>query len=119
VCYHFLSLTRQGDYSLSVKYTIVKHIKISRRGTKYEIAPDSKGFTSIQVRLYIHMAAIHTHTQTHILYYLLKRGCSLTPQLLIKHFQQHSLNRHFPGLDTMLSFPFRDAMGMTQGSSSQ
>eukprot|EP00047_Mylnosiga_fluctuans_P025143 m.183029 g.183029 ORF g.183029 m.183029 type:complete len:95 (+) comp9997_c0_seq45:905-1189(+) len=44
-----LLLTCQGDYSLSVAFSIVKHIKISRRGIKYEIAPDSKSFASIQV----------------------------------------------------------------------
>eukprot|EP00047_Mylnosiga_fluctuans_P025140 m.182252 g.182252 ORF g.182252 m.182252 type:complete len:337 (+) comp9997_c0_seq3:141-1151(+) len=41
--------SRPGDYSLSVAFSIVKHIKISRRGIKYEIAPDSKSFASIQV----------------------------------------------------------------------
>eukprot|EP00047_Mylnosiga_fluctuans_P025139 m.182671 g.182671 ORF g.182671 m.182671 type:complete len:207 (+) comp9997_c0_seq25:913-1533(+) len=76
--------SRPGDYSLSVAFSIVKHIKISRRGIKYEIAPDSKSFASIQE--------------------------------LIRHFQQHSLSRHFPGLDTALVIPFRDALSMNAGA---
>lgn len=70
--------SRPGDYSLSVKYNLVKHIKINRRGNKYEIAPDAKPFPTIQD--------------------------------LILHFQQHSLHRHFPGMETVLQTPFRDAM---------
>lgn len=70
--------SRPGDYSLSVKYNLVKHIKISRRGNKYEIAPDAKPF--------------------------------LTIQDLITHFQQHSLHRHFPLMETVLQTPFRDAL---------
>ena len=40
----------QGDYSLSVKYIQVKHIKINRNGNMYDIAPDAKAFPTIQVR---------------------------------------------------------------------
>lgn len=31
-------------------------------------------------------------------------------QDLVNHFQQHSLNRHFPGMETTLAIPFRDAI---------
>ncbi len=39
----------QGDYSLSIKYNIVKHIKINQNGKRYDIAPDAKSFATIQV----------------------------------------------------------------------
>jgi len=39
---------RLGDYSLSIKYGQVKHIKINRTGNKYELAPDAKAFPTIQ-----------------------------------------------------------------------
>jgi len=32
-------------------------------------------------------------------------------QELVEHFQTHSLNRHFPGMETTLSIPFKDAVG--------
>lgn len=83
--------SRPGDYSLSVAYGHVKHIKINRRGNKYEVAPDSKAFSSIHD--------------------------------LVSHFQQHSLNRHFPGMETTLAIPFRDALsrgaGFVPGTSSR
>lgn len=69
--------SRPGDYSLSVKFGIVKHIKINRHGNKYDLAPDAKSFPSIQE--------------------------------LVAHFQKHSLNRHFPGMETTLAIPFKDA----------
>ena len=68
----------QGDYSLSIKYGIVKHIKINRHGNKYDVAPDAKQFPSIQE--------------------------------LVEHFQCQSLNRHFPGMETTLETPYRDAL---------
>ena len=71
------SENRQGEYSLSIKYGQVKHIKIDRSNMKYELAPDSKSFDTIQE--------------------------------LVEHFAIHSLNRHFPGMDTMLETPFRHA----------
>eukprot|EP00052_Salpingoeca_macrocollata_P034789 m.12643 g.12643 ORF g.12643 m.12643 type:complete len:807 (+) comp6968_c0_seq1:124-2544(+) len=71
--------SRPGDYSLSIKYKIVKHIKINRTGKNYELAPDAKHFPTIQE--------------------------------LVEHFQRHSLNRHFPGMETTLEIPFRDAPG--------
>ena len=67
--------SRQGEYSLSVMYQQVKHIKINRDGNKYDVAPDSKAFPSIQE--------------------------------LVEYFQLHSLNRHFPGMETTLRVPFR------------
>ncbi len=76
----------QGDYSLSVKYGIVKHIKINRHGNKYDLAPDSKSFPSIQE--------------------------------LVEHFQQHSLNRHFPGMETVLAIPLPDAVARAGSSGS-
>eukprot|EP01147_Barroeca_monosierra_P010411 gene10411-2542_t len=39
---------RPGEYSLSIKYQAVKHIKINRKGTRYNVAPDSDEFPSIQ-----------------------------------------------------------------------
>eukprot|EP00047_Mylnosiga_fluctuans_P003769 m.230841 g.230841 ORF g.230841 m.230841 type:complete len:803 (+) comp12124_c0_seq1:82-2490(+) len=78
--------SRPGDYSLSVKYNVVKHIKINRRGNKYDIAPDAKPFSSIME--------------------------------LVSYYQQHSLGRHFPGVDTTLERSFRDALaggGAKQG----
>ena len=44
------SATNQGDYSLSIKYQIVKHIKVNQTGTRYDIAPDAKNFGTIQAR---------------------------------------------------------------------
>eukprot|EP00056_Hartaetosiga_gracilis_P004588 m.76390 g.76390 ORF g.76390 m.76390 type:complete len:651 (+) comp11879_c0_seq1:936-2888(+) len=38
---------RPGEYSLTIKYLDVKHIKINRRGARYNIAPDSKDFPTI------------------------------------------------------------------------
>eukprot|EP00038_Savillea_parva_P023433 m.40912 g.40912 ORF g.40912 m.40912 type:complete len:809 (+) comp6046_c0_seq2:199-2625(+) len=74
------SHTRQGDYSLSVKYSQnCKHIKINRKGNKYDLAPDAASFTSIQE--------------------------------LVEHYQAHSLNRHFPGMETTLAIPFKDTIG--------
>jgi len=74
------SHTRQGDYSLSVKYASnCKHIKINRTGNQYDLAPDAISFNSIQE--------------------------------LVEHFQSHSLNRHFPGMETTLAIPFKDAIG--------
>ena len=32
-----------------------------------------------------------------------------TVQELVAHFQAHSLNRHFPGMETTLAIPFKDA----------
>ncbi len=69
--------SRPGDYSLSIKFGQVKHIKVNREGNKYELAPDAKSFPSIHE--------------------------------LVDHFQQHSLNRHFPGMETCLEIPFRNA----------
>lgn len=68
--------SRPGDYSLSIKYKIVKHIKINRVGKKYELAPDAQSFSTVQE--------------------------------LVQHFHEHSLNRHFPGMETVLAIPFRD-----------
>eukprot|EP00053_Salpingoeca_punica_P017049 m.162985 g.162985 ORF g.162985 m.162985 type:complete len:812 (+) comp17104_c0_seq1:358-2793(+) len=68
--------SRPGDYSLSIKYKIVKHIKINRVGKKYELAPDAQSFSTVQE--------------------------------LVQHFHEHSLNRHFPGMETTLAIPFRD-----------
>eukprot|EP00043_Microstomoeca_roanoka_P009973 m.95012 g.95012 ORF g.95012 m.95012 type:complete len:787 (+) comp14747_c2_seq1:104-2464(+) len=39
---------RPGEYSLSIMFQSVKHIKINRKGTKYNVAPDSDEFPSIQ-----------------------------------------------------------------------
>jgi hypothetical protein len=47
----------QGDYSLSVVYGAVKHIKINRRGIKYEVAPDARAFSTVQVRALCAMSA--------------------------------------------------------------
>jgi guanine nucleotide exchange factor VAV len=69
---------RLGEYSLSIVYQQVKHIKINRTGNKYDVAPDSKAFPSIQE--------------------------------LVRYFQLHSLNRHFPGMETTLKIPFRDVL---------
>eukprot|EP00051_Salpingoeca_urceolata_P001684 m.43077 g.43077 ORF g.43077 m.43077 type:complete len:802 (-) comp11610_c0_seq2:431-2836(-) len=69
--------SRPGDYSLSVKYGVVKHIKINRHGNRYAVAPDAKAFPSIEE--------------------------------LVDHFQEHSLNRHFPGMETTLAIPFKHA----------
>lgn len=41
--------SRPGEYSLSVKYnTVIKHIKVNRKGNMYDLAPDVKAFPSIQ-----------------------------------------------------------------------
>lgn len=69
--------SRPGDYSLSIKFGAVKHIKVNREANKYELAPDAKSFPTIHE--------------------------------LVEHFQQHSLNRHFPGMETCLEIPFRNA----------
>lgn len=79
--------SRPGDYSLSVVYGAVKHIKINRRGIKYEVAPDARAFSTVQE--------------------------------LVTYFQQHSLSRHFPGVDTTLLLPFRDALARKDSSSSK
>ena len=42
------SRVRQGDYSLSIKYQIVKHIKINFTNNRYDIAPDAKNFATVQ-----------------------------------------------------------------------
>lgn len=76
--------SRPGDYSLSIKYSIVKHIKINRRGARYDLAPDSKSF--------------------------------LTIQEVVGHFQAHSLNRHFPGMETTLKIPFKAAAARMAGA---
>lgn len=34
-----------------------------------------------------------------------------TIQELVEHFQTHSLNRHFPGMETTLAIPFKDCVG--------
>lgn len=78
------SLTRPGEYSLSVKYNIVKHIKINRSGKLFSLAPDAQSFASIQE--------------------------------LIEHFYTHSLNRHFPGMETTLSTPYKDALRIMKGN---
>lgn len=38
-------------------------------------------------------------------------------QELVEHFQTHSLNRHFPGMETTLSIPFKDAVGANAATS--
>jgi len=76
--------SRPGDYSLSVKFNIVKHIKINRHGKMFELAPDAKAFQSIQE--------------------------------LVDHFKTHSLNRHFPGMETTLATPYKDALSKSRGN---
>lgn len=72
------SVQRLGEYSLSIVYDgEPKHIKINRHGNKFDIAPDSKAFTSVAG--------------------------------LVDYFRRHSLSRHFPGMDTTLKVPFREA----------
>lgn len=39
---------RPGEYSLSIIFKTVKHIKINRKGTRYNVAPDSDEFPTIQ-----------------------------------------------------------------------
>ena len=73
------SVQRPGEYSLSIMYAgECKHIKINRTGSRFDVAPDSKTFSTVQE--------------------------------LVQYFQQHSLSRHFPGMDTTLSVPFREPM---------
>jgi len=38
-------------------------------------------------------------------------------QELVEHFQSHSLNRHFPGMETTLAIPFKDTIGRTNRGS--
>eukprot|EP00040_Diaphanoeca_grandis_P021369 m.113851 g.113851 ORF g.113851 m.113851 type:complete len:782 (-) comp28302_c0_seq1:91-2436(-) len=38
-------------------------------------------------------------------------------QELVEHFQTHSLNRHFPGMETTLAIPFKDTIGRTNRGS--
>eukprot|EP00045_Choanoeca_perplexa_P000671 m.15423 g.15423 ORF g.15423 m.15423 type:complete len:783 (+) comp10462_c0_seq1:26-2374(+) len=78
------SVQRPGEYSLSIMYAgECKHIKINRTGSRFDVAPDSKTFSTVQE--------------------------------LVHYFQQHSLSRHFPGMDTTLSVPFREPMAANTG----
>jgi hypothetical protein len=52
----------QGDYSLSVKYQIVKHIKINQNGKRYDLAPDAKSFPTIQVCVAMERWRCMTHS---------------------------------------------------------
>jgi hypothetical protein len=38
-------------------------------------------------------------------------------QELVEHFQLHSLNRHFPGMETTLAIPYKAAVNRSGGAS--
>ena len=43
-----------------------------------------------------------------LFFYILNSPCAC--QELVEHFEHHSLNRHFPGMETTLETPYRTAI---------